>query len=122
MKNFLFGSLLLVLSFTFPIFFVNDLENNKNVIEIKELKNEYTYVGKAEQDNYHYFRNKDNLVKQYYIKPESNFELIIDNTVIVYKVTYNFDNSNLFFRWLYDKILTENESGNYDTITFHYPS
>lgn len=122
MKNFLFGSSFLVLSFTFPIFFVNDLENNKNIIEIKELKNEYTYVGKAEQDNYHYFRNKDNIVKQYYINPESNFEFILDNTVIVYKVTYNFDNSNLFFRWLYNKILIENESGNYDTITFHYPS
>lgn len=116
------GILFFIIPLIFTFHFINDLDKNKNILAIQELKNEYVYLGKAEQQNYHYFRDTNNVIEKHYINPKLNVNLVIDENITTYKVFYDFDNSNSFYQWIYNKLLVQNEFSNYDMITFYYPS
>lgn len=122
LTNSILAFIFLIVGFSFTIHFSMDTINNKNVLAIQELKNEYTYVGKSERSDYYYFKDSNNIVKENYINPKLNLEFKINENVTVYQTFYDYDNSNFIYQWMYNKILIENEFGNYDTITFEYPS
>lgn len=109
-------------AFSLSFHFTMDIVENKNILAIQELKNEYTYVGKSENLNHHYIRDTKNIVKEYYINPDLNIELKVNEYLPVYQVFYNYDNSNFIYQLIYNKLLIENEFSNYDMISFNYPS
>ena len=98
--------------------FTNDYSNNRNILAIQESSEDYVYIGKGTSNNYHYIKDKNQEIKEYYISSDISNFFEVNSKITVYEVYYDYSNSNGLYQWIYDKILLKNELSVYETISF----